>query len=48
MQLIEANPFGAMREGGSCSFHWLNDGLLYGLEKEVEVRLTPEDKRFLQ
>lgn len=48
MQQIEVSPFGAMSECGSCLFHWVNDtGLLYGVEKEVKVRLTTEDKRFL-
>lgn len=41
IQLVEINVFGAMSGCGSCLFHWINDAqLLYGLEKEVEIRMT--------
>ena len=41
VQLIELNDFGAMTGCGACLFHWVRDAkLLYGLEDEVELRVT--------
>ena len=41
LRLIELNSFGAMTGCGSCLFNWIRDAeMLYGLEDEVEVRVT--------
>jgi hypothetical protein len=44
VQLVELNPFGAMRGCGACLFHWIRDAkVLYGLDKtEFAVVLEEE------
>ncbi|KAF2439674.1 hypothetical protein P171DRAFT_436296 [Karstenula rhodostoma CBS 690.94] len=43
VQLVEANPFGALSGCGACLFNWVRDGkLLYGLDEDVEFAVTLE------
>lgn len=44
VQLVEANPFGALSGCGTCLFNWVSDGrVLYGLERDVELVVTLDD-----
>lgn len=41
VRLLELNDFGALSGCGACLFHWVRDArVLYGMEKEVEVRVS--------
>ena len=41
VRLIDLNCFGTETGCGSCLFHWIRDAkVLYGLQEEVEVRVT--------